>query len=145
MTATFIANYNGPQSTTGAFNRVQQKNLRELGKSMEDKVCHYLQIQGLKLLKQNFLCSMGEIDLIMQDKDDLVFIEVRYRQADDYGDGIESITAYKQKRIINAANFYLNKHRISERAGCRFDVLAVSPLQNQLKIDWIRDAFQVDY
>ena len=48
---------------------------RKIGKTIEDKVCYYLQKQGLKLLKQNFSCRMGEIDLIMQDKNELVFIE----------------------------------------------------------------------
>lgn len=118
---------------------------RARGKFIEDKACHYLQEKGLKLLSRNFLCKCGEIDLIMQDKDILVFIEVRYRKSSDYGDCVESISRYKQQRIINATDLYCNKHQISEKVVCRFDVLAVSSVQNQLKIDWIRDAFQVDY
>lgn len=118
--------------------------MRVRGKFIEDKVCHYLQEQGLQLLKRNFLCKLGEIDLIMQDKDTLVFLEVRYRRSTDYGDGLESITPYKQRRIISAAEIYCNKHNIHENIPCRFDVFAVAPAQNQLKVHWIKDAFQVD-
>lgn len=119
-----------------------KKTTGEIGKLIEDNACDYLEQQGLKLLTRNFLCKMGEIDLIMRDKDDLVFIEVRYRQSDDYGDGVESITWHKQKKIINAANIYLNKYKISENVGCRFDVLGVSVKQ---EIHWIKDAFQLQY
>lgn len=121
-----------------------KKSSRNIGSFMEGKVCHYLKQQGLKLLDRNFQCRYGEIDLIMQDKNDLVFIEVRYRHSQDYGDGIESITLYKQKKIISAASTYLNRYKISENLACRFDVLAVSSAQNQFKIDWIKDAFQVE-
>ena len=117
-----------------------KKTTREIGKFTEERACHYLEQQGLKLLTRNFLCKMGEIDLIMQDEDDLVFIEVRYRHSDDYGDGVESITWHKQKKIINAANIYLNKYKFSENLGCRFDVIAVSAKQ---RIDWIKNAFQL--
>lgn len=75
-----------------------KKTTGEIGKLIEDNACDYLEQQGLKLLTRNFLCKMGEIDLIMRDKDDLVFIEVRYRQSDDYGDGVESITWHKKKK-----------------------------------------------
>jgi len=122
------------------FKKTACETASEIGKFIEDKACHYLAQQGLKLLTRNFLCKMGEIDLIMQDKYDLVFVEVRYRQSDDYGDGIESITWHKQKKIINAANTYLSKYKISENVGCRFDVIAVSSKQ---EIDWIKDAFQL--
>lgn len=120
---------------------------RELGNLIEDKACYYLKQKGLKLLNRNFLCKQGEIDLIMQDKHDLVFIEVRYRHSDVYGDGIESVTPYKQKKIINAAHIYLNKYKISQEVGCRFDVLAVSSTiqSHALKIEWIQDAFQIEY
>lgn len=117
-----------------------KKTAGEIGKFIEDKARHYLEQQGLKLLTRNFLCKTGEIDLIMQDKNDLVFIEVRYRQSDDYGDGIESITWHKQEKLINAANTYLNKYKISDNVGCRFDVVAVSAKH---PIDWIKDAFQL--
>ena len=124
-----------------------KKNPREVGSLIEDKACYYLKQKGLKLLSRNFLCKQGEIDLIMQDKTDLVFVEVRYRHSDAYGDGVESIAPYKQKRIINAAHIYLNKYKISQEVGCRFDVLAVSSAiqHHKLKIDWIQDAFQIEY
>ena len=123
------------------FNTKTRLTTRALGQSMEDKACLYLEKQGLTLLQRNFFCSFGEIDLIMQDNDELVFIEVRHRNSDAYGDGIESINHYKQKKLIRSAQVYLNKNKHSDNVNCRFDVLATSKKQ---EIDWIKAAFELE-
>ncbi|MGD8936565.1 MAG: YraN family protein, partial [Thiogranum sp.] len=53
-------------------------NRKATGDSAEQLACRYLQTQGLKLLQRNFYCRGGEIDLVMQHGDSLVFVEVRY-------------------------------------------------------------------
>lgn len=53
---------------------------REQGEYTESLACRYLKNKGLKLVEKNFNCRVGEIDLIMQDDNNLVFIEVRYRR-----------------------------------------------------------------
>ncbi|MEI8055491.1 MAG: YraN family protein [bacterium] len=73
-----------------------------IGKNAENLACDYLQRQGLKLVAANYLCKCGEIDLIMHDGTTLVFIEVRYRKASNYGDGIATVTKAKQRKIIRA-------------------------------------------
>lgn len=129
----------------GNYTPGQHLTTRDQGKQIENSACRYLENQGLTLLRRNFFCRLGEIDLIMQDKNELVFVEVRYRKSLTYGGSIESITTYKQRTLINTAHYYLKKHNISEDIGCRFDVCAVSYIQNRLKMDWIKDAFQIDY
>ena len=60
-------------------------NSREAGQHAESLACRHLETQGLTLIQQNFFTPLGEIDLIMQDQDSLVFVEVRYRRHVDFG------------------------------------------------------------
>ena len=109
------------------------------GSAAEQLARRYLESQGLVLRERNYKCRRGEIDLIMQAGNQLVFVEVRYRKNPRYGSAAESVTADKQARIIRAANHYLQ--RLPGERACRFDVVAISGnLGNQ--IDWIPDAFQ---
>jgi putative endonuclease len=109
---------------------------QETGASAENKACAYLQQQSLQLITRNFRCKMGEIDLIMQDKNELVFVEVRCRNNSFFGGGLDSITDSKQKKLIKAASFYLQQKRLTEIA-CRFDAVAISANT----IEWIKNAF----
>ena len=77
-------------------------NKRQFGKQLESEACDFLLQQGLTLITKNYNCKMGEIDLIMRDRDDyLVFVEVRYRKSSKYGNGAESISRFKRCKIIN--------------------------------------------
>lgn len=114
---------------------------KERGTKAERKAEIYLERHGLKLIERNYSCRNGEIDLVMQDKGALVFVEVRFREASGFISPAETVTVGKQKKIIAAARHFLHSHRQHNQAPCRFDVLAISgPLQEN--ISWIRDAFQ---
>jgi putative endonuclease len=91
---------------------------------------------GLRILERNWQCRHGEIDLIAQDGDTLVFAEVRLRNARAFGGAAESVTAAKRARLAAAARFYLMRR---PNAACRFDVLLVAG--DPPRIEWIRDAF----
>ncbi|MBE0435647.1 MAG: YraN family protein [Methylomicrobium sp.] len=106
------------------------------GESAEEKAHRFLIEQGLKPVARNFRCRLGELDLIMKDRESLVIIEVRYRKSDRYGSALESVTPRKQSRIIAATRFYLSRH--PSPCPIRFDVVAVSGDAN---IDWIKNAF----
>ena len=114
---------------------------RKKGDEAEMAAETYLCTQGLKKVTRNFLCKAGEIDLIMQDQDCLVFIEVRLRNHSMFGSGADSVLPHKQKRIIKASHAYLQKH-FDEPPYCRFDVISMSGTPNNYQIDWISDAFQ---
>jgi putative endonuclease len=111
---------------------------QRLGNAAEKVAMEYLENKGLKLLEKNFSCRMGEIDLIMTDEDNLVFIEVRLRTNPNYGSGAETVTPSKQRKIIRTAQFYLLNNAIGNR-DCRFDVISIDD-----KIDWIQHAFTLD-
>jgi len=110
------------------------------GQQGEQLAKDYLLKQGLVMVEQNFKCKMGELDLIMKDKDCYVFVEVRYRTQNDYGGGIESITPSKQRKIIKTTMFYLQQVNLYNRVACRFDVFTID---GDGQIEWIKDAFQV--
>jgi len=113
-----------------------------IGKDSEQLALNYLQQQGLQLVSQNFHSRQGEIDLIMDDRNCLVFIEVRFRKSTRYGSAVESVTRHKQVRIIHTAQVFLQQSTVSY-AGYRFDVIAISPSASQNEIIWIKDAFQL--
>jgi len=104
----------------------------------ENEACDFLQKQGLKLLEKNYTCPCGEIDLIMQDKDTVVFIEVRLRTQTNFGNAIESVHFYKQKKLARTATLFLQKKRMLHKVNARFDIVGIS--QNK-KIQWLKNAF----
>src|ERR1700738_197807 len=99
------------------------KNKQAIGRRAEEEACVFLQKQGLRLIARNYLCRLGEIDLIMQDHSSLVFIEVRCRKPSIFGTAAETVTSLKQGKIIKTAMYYLREQRLSQEQTCRFDVV----------------------
>ena len=123
-------------------------NKRLLGSSHEARACKFLKRQGLRLIKSNFHCRRGEIDLIMQDSDNtLVFIEVRFRQNSCYGNAAETVGRKKQERIRTSASLFLHANPGYRKLSCRFDVVGISPRPSleasseEFEINLIRNAF----
>lgn len=113
----------------------RKKTARQVaGQGGEDDALAYLVERGLVLLERNFRCKAGEIDLVMRDGQTLVFVEVRKRTPNAYGDAAASITPAKQRRLIIAAQLYLQRYR--SPPACRFDVIAI----DGGKITWLKDA-----
>jgi len=112
------------------------------GQWAENFACDYLRTQGLSMLERNYHCRYGEIDLVMQHQDILVFVEVRYRSYQKYGGSRESIDYRKQQRLLITANHYLQTHPYARTSRCRFDVVLMSGQQNSPCLQWIADAFQ---
>lgn len=112
------------------------------GQDAEHRARQMLEKAGLQLRAQNYHASSGEIDLIMLDKPHLVFVEVRYRKSDSYGDGAATVSRSKQQKIIKTATFYLLEHQLYDKIPCRFDVVSISQNDAGFQVDWIKDAFQ---
>ncbi len=108
------------------------------GQAAEAHACAYLESQGLRLLERNYRCRFGEIDLIMQDGEYLVFVEVRLRRSARFGGALLSVNARKQGRLVASAQCYLQGQRHSRAA--RFDVVA---LGSDERLEWVRDAFSI--
>jgi len=108
------------------------------GAQAEARAEAFLVQRGLVKHRQNYRCKLGEIDLIMQHDDILVFIEVRLRTHQAFANAAESVTIRKQQKIIKTAQYYLQQYQLTDKANCRFDVIAFSDNGDP---EWIKDAF----
>jgi putative endonuclease len=127
---------NDKDSTAGADERPPTPGLLA-----ERLAAAFLERNGLSILARNYRCRGGEVDLICEDRQVLVFVEVRLRRNAGYGGAAASITRAKQSRIILAARHYLASHTATRREpDCRFDCLLLDAL-SEGAIEWLRDAF----
>lgn len=117
---------------------------RATGDGFEIAAERHLQTAGLIVLARNVTCRHGELDLVMQDQEVVVFVEVRYRRSAGFGGALASVDAHKQRRLIATAAFYLQTHPTQARRPCRFDVIAIAGEIENPRIEWIKDAFRVD-
>lgn len=104
------------------------ENLRIKGSFYEKKAAEYLQKKGYHILEHNFRCRFGEIDLVAEMEQTLVFCEVKYRNSGEAYVPFEAVTPRKQQRISKSAFYYLSTHSFQER-DCRFDVIGISGTQ----------------
>lgn len=131
-------------------------NSKNIGKKAETFARYYLEKQGLVFITQNYTCRLGEIDLIMQDKQLLVFIEVRYRRNINFGHSLETVHLRKQIKLIKTATHYLQFNPLVEGTSCRFDVVALSDSVKSTyqwfkkfttsqhypaQVEWVKNAF----
>lgn len=103
------------------------------GDKFEQLARQYLEQQGLTFIAANQHFKCGELDLIMQDGDTVVFVEVRQRKNAQFGSAVESVDWRKQQRWQDAANLWLSEQGKSlEDADCRFDLVAFGANENEL-------------
>lgn len=116
---------------------------RKSGDDAERLAEDFLTRRGLTLVARNYRCRCGEIDLIMREKQTLVFIEVRLRKKgpgkSDFGGALASITGAKQAKIIATAQHYLSG--LKELPACRFDAVLLNGL-NANDVEWLPNAFE---
>lgn len=111
---------------------------RAEGQQQESLGRRYLERAGLRFVAANVTFRGGEIDLVMEDRDSLVFVEVRARASSAFGGAAATVGPGKQRRLARAAGLFLAQHPRWSQRPCRFDVLAIDAGE----IGWIRDAFQ---
>ena len=118
---------------------------RNIGAQWENVVLTHLTSTGLTLLTRNFTCRFGELDLVMRDRDCVVFVEVRYRDSRARGDGVVSVGKAKRAKLVRAAQVYLLAHPQLAQEPCRFDVIGCRGSLQQPQLDWIPSAFEVEH
>lgn len=111
-----------------------------LGNHAEKLAAKYLKSKGLVVVKRNYRCKLGEIDLIMRHQEYLVFVEVRYRKSNSFGGAAASIDAIKQAKLTKAAQHYMVNHDALNKP-VRFDVICLSGDLNRADYQWISNAF----
>lgn len=115
------------------------KNKQELGYNSEILARKKLVSCGYKIIEKNFSCKLGEIDIIAQDGDTLVFVEVRSRKNCDYGLPQETINYKKQQKLRKLAQYYLKLKNCVD-ISCRFDVVAIF-YEPEEQVEIIKNAF----
>jgi putative endonuclease len=120
------------------------KDMRRIrmGKLGEDLAVAYLQKAGYRILAQNYRCLYGEVDIIALDGDFIVFIEVKSRKSEGFGQPQEAVGLEKQKKLSMISLHYLQQKRLENR-NARFDVMAVKLLPDGTRIELIRNAFNL--
>ena len=119
-------------------------NPRKLfGQAGESAAEEYLRRKGYRILARNLRSPLGELDLVAEDGQVLVFVEVKARRTDAFGGAIHAVHHRKQEKLIQLAAQYLARHHIKDRL-CRFDVVLLQgPDATVPHIEHIQNAFEV--
>ncbi|MHB8828474.1 MAG: YraN family protein [Syntrophales bacterium] len=115
-----------------------------VGKRGEELAAAYLAKVGYKIIERNYRCVFGELDIVAEEGDSIVFIEVKSRRSAAYGDPQLAVDFRKQKKISMVALDYLEKKRQHNR-NARFDVVAVKLLPAGTTIELIKNAFELAF
>lgn len=111
------------------------------GAAAEALAAAHLSAHGLRVIERNVRCRGGEVDLICLDRSHVVFVEVRLRSSARFGGAAESITAAKRRRVLIAAQWWLNgAGRRFRGAACRFDAVLLDALDPD-RLTWLPGAF----
>jgi putative endonuclease len=117
-------------------------NRVERGRSGEDLAWGHLRRAGYRLVARNLRSRFGEIDLVAERGDMLVFVEVRSRAGTRFGTPLESVDERKRRQIARLAADFLARRRLDDRR-VRFDVVAVEWQDGVPKIYHVENAFEV--
>lgn len=110
---------------------------KELGNLGEQIAIEYLKKNKYHILKRNFYCKQGEIDIIAKDKKEIVFVEVKTRTSTDFGKPSESVNYRKQKHMYRTAKYFLYKTNLMEML-IRFDVIEILIADGRVNINHIK-------
>lgn len=97
---------------------------KALGAYGERVAAEFVEAEGMAVLARNWVCSHGEIDLVLRDGDTLVIAEVKTRSNANYGPPQAAVTAQKAARLRRLAAYWLQIHQV-QPAGVRIDVISV--------------------
>lgn len=117
----------------------------QLGSWGEKRAADYLRFHGYRITDMNCRYRQGEIDIVAENRKFVVFVEVKLRKNDSYGEAREFVTVSKQRRVITAAEMWLSEHDTEKQP--RFDVIEIyapnGTDSKRLKINHIENAFEV--
>lgn len=115
-------------------------NKRTQGEYFEKLALNFLEKNNFTLLSKNFYCKYGEIDIIAQKEDLIIFVEVKQRSSLKFGNGLEAINFQKQRKIFLSAQYFLYKNHL-ENFNFRFDAIT---FDNNNQCEWIENIMRGD-
>ncbi len=137
---TGIKNFSWP-FISGKNNGGNANNDQKTGSQGENIAVSFLEKQGYTVLARNYRQRFGEIDIVAEERGVLVFIEVKTRKNERYGNPFEAVDTRKQQKLSKMAQHYISYNKM-EDSDARFDVVAVRLNQDcHPEVELIRDAF----
>jgi putative endonuclease len=121
-----------------------RREKKELGKKGEEVALRFLKKKGYRIIEKNYVCKLGEMDIIAKEKDTLAFIEVKTRTTTEFGPPQLAVNSSKQRQLSKVALNYLKEKHL-EDVKARFDVVAILLEQKGEQIELIKDAFELQY
>ena len=119
-----------------------KKSNRQLGMEYEEIAARYLEDKGVQIIARNYRCRLGEIDMIGNHKEYLIFFEVKYRGSLLHGYSAEAVGYHKQKNICRVADIYRYQNKKYDNQNIRYDVIAIDGISVcDTKIQWYQNAF----
>ncbi len=116
---------------------------KELGRRGEEAAFQFLKRKGYRIIQKNYVCKMGEMDIIAKEKDTLVFIEVKTRTSSLFGPPQLAVNFSKQRQLSKVALNYLKEKRLGD-VKARFDVVAIL-LDQKEEVELIQNAFDLNW
>lgn len=116
-------------------------NKRRLGTIYEEKSAAFLIDRGFEILKMNYRCKIGEIDIIAKKDECIHFVEVKYRNTQKCGVPLEAVNYKKQKIISKVSMYYIMENKILDNTAVCYDIISV--LGNE--ISFYENAFDFRY
>lgn len=117
---------------------------KELGRKGEEIALRFLKKKGYRIVETNYVCKLGEMDIIAKEKDTLVFVEVKARKSMEFGPPQLAVNSFKQRQLSKVALNFLKEKKI-EDVKARFDVVAILLGPKGEEIELIRDAFDLNW
>ena len=114
---------------------------QQIGKNGENIVADYLHKKGYTILDRNFNCWWGELDIIAQDKNEIVFIEVKTRSSKQYGNAAEAVNNIKKKHLYKTIQYYIYCKGL-QNSFIRLDVVEVYFSNGKTNINHIKRAIE---
>jgi len=112
------------------------------GKRGEEIAVNYLTKAGYRIIERNYRCLFGEIDIVAKDKNTVVFVEVKTRRSEKFGDPQLSVGLDKQRKISRISLNYIEEKRL-HHCNARFDVVAIKMLPAGNEVELIQNAFEL--
>ena len=115
---------------------------KRTGKKGEDIAVAYLISRGYRIVERNYKCPLGEIDIVARDGDEIVFVEVKSRKSEEFGDPQLAVGLKKQKKVSRISLAYLKEKHLYP-CNARFDVVAIKMLPDGSTVELIQNAFEL--
>jgi len=116
-----------------------KKNHIDLGRRGEELARRHLLLQNMSILTSNYTFRKGEIDVIAMDGQELVFVEVKTRNSNYFGEPYQAVNRTKQRQIIKVANQFIQERKLNY--DVRFDIISIVINNHQTKVQHIKNAF----